>query len=98
MPKRPDSAAATPLLAGDSREADSSLPNRLITSFYQKVDKASPLQQITEQINEQTELEMQLEAQGVALDQDEEQEPVLAALVMEDGGGESYCRCSERDS
>ncbi|KAJ1106114.1 hypothetical protein NDU88_003517 [Pleurodeles waltl] len=106
MPKGHDSAPATPLLAGDSREADSCLPNMLITSFYQKVgqkvEKAPSLQQITEQIteqiNKQIELEMQLESQGVALDQDQEHEPVLVALALEDGGEESYDRCLERDS
>ncbi|KAJ1091206.1 hypothetical protein NDU88_004333 [Pleurodeles waltl] len=30
--------------------------------------------------------------------QDQEQEPVLVALAMEDNGGESYGRCSETDS
>ncbi|KAJ1170857.1 hypothetical protein NDU88_002728 [Pleurodeles waltl] len=39
---------------------------------------------------------MQLESQGFALDQ--EQEQVLVALAMEDGGRKSYGRCSERDS
>ncbi|KAJ1119979.1 hypothetical protein NDU88_008162 [Pleurodeles waltl] len=92
MTKGPDSASSSPLLASDSREADSSLPNRLITTFYnkvgEKVDKIFPLQQIIEQINEQTnkqtESELQLQRQDAAVAQ--EQEPVLAVPRTEDTG------------
>ncbi|KAJ1155597.1 hypothetical protein NDU88_008326 [Pleurodeles waltl] len=85
---------------GDSREDDSRPPNRLITSFYQKVgqkvNKALPLQQNTEQINEQKELEMQLGSQGAALEQ--EHELALVVLVMDYGGREYHGRYPERDS
>ncbi|KAJ1082466.1 hypothetical protein NDU88_002633 [Pleurodeles waltl] len=106
MPKGSDLTPAPPLLAGDYREADLDLSNRLITSFYhkvgQKVDKAFSLQQTTEQITEQTnrqiEPELQFEKQDTALAQGPEPEPALIALRMEDVGGESYGRPSERGS
>ncbi|KAJ1199004.1 hypothetical protein NDU88_002842 [Pleurodeles waltl] len=106
MPKAPDSASASPLLAGDPSEADSGLPNRLITSFYhkvgEKVGKISSLQQIIEQIkeqtNKQTESELKLKRQDAALAQNQEQERVLEALRTEDAGGEPYGRRLERGS
>ncbi|KAJ1191741.1 hypothetical protein NDU88_001057 [Pleurodeles waltl] len=106
MPKGSHLTPAPPLLAGDSREADLSLSNRLITSFYhnvgQKEDKTFSLQLTTEQNCEQTnkhiEPEFQFEKQDAALAQGPEQEPALIALRMEDVGGESYGRHSERGS
>ncbi|KAJ1151018.1 hypothetical protein NDU88_003805 [Pleurodeles waltl] len=63
----PSSASpATPPLDGACSEAVSRLPKRLITGFYQKADKAPPLEQITEQI----ELEERLVVQGAVLEED----------------------------
>ncbi|KAJ1144354.1 hypothetical protein NDU88_010653 [Pleurodeles waltl] len=110
MPKGYDLTPASPLLAGDSREADLGLSNRLITSFYhnvgQKVDKAFSLQQTMEQVteqnseqtNKQIEPELKFKKQDAALAQGPEQEPVLIALRKEDVSGEFYGRRSERGS
>ncbi|KAJ1130678.1 hypothetical protein NDU88_009028 [Pleurodeles waltl] len=94
------------------RKTRSAGRTRLITSFYhkvgQKVDKAFSLQQTTEQISEQNskqtnkqiEPELQFEKQAAALAQrlEQKQEPDLIALRMEDVGGKSYRRRSERGS
>ncbi|KAJ1180209.1 hypothetical protein NDU88_005431 [Pleurodeles waltl] len=86
MPTGPDSAPATPLLDDDCSKATIRLCKRLIPSFYQKVDKAPPLQQITEEI----EPEEQLGSLWAALEQ--------GTALEEDGGRESHGKCLERDS
>ncbi|KAJ1182628.1 hypothetical protein NDU88_007813 [Pleurodeles waltl] len=86
MPTGPDSACATPWLDGYCSEAAPKLPKRLIPSFYQKVAKAPPLQQIIEQ----TEPEEHLGLLGDTLEQ--------GTPLEEYGGRESHGRCLERDS
>ncbi|KAJ1113247.1 hypothetical protein NDU88_001501 [Pleurodeles waltl] len=67
----PDFSLSTPLLYGACSEADPRVPKRLITSFYQKMDKVPPVQQIAEQI----ELEELLGTEGTVLEEDDGSEP-----------------------